>query len=47
MLNKLHDRVPNSYETYYEPFIGGGALLLNERPKKAIISDVNGQLVNI
>lgn len=47
LLDKLHNRVPNSYGTYYEPFIGGGALLLNERPKKAIISDVNEQLINI
>ena len=46
LLDKLHNRVPNSYGTYYEPFIGGGALLLNERPKKAIISDVNEQLIN-
>lgn len=47
LIDKLHDRVPNSYGTYYEPFIGGGALLLNERPGHAIISDVNEQLINI
>lgn len=47
LLDKLHDRVPNSYGTYYEPFIGGGALLLNERPGKAVISDINEQLINV
>ena len=47
LLEKLHDRVPNRYGTYYEPFIGGGALLLYEKPKKAVICDVNEQLINI
>lgn len=46
LIEKLHDRVPNSYGTYYEPFIGGGALLLNERPESAVIGDVNEQLIN-
>ncbi len=47
LLEKLHDRVPNSYSTYYEPFIGGGALLWHEKPRKAVISDVNEQLINL
>lgn len=47
LLDKLHDRVPSKYGTYFEPFIGGGALLLNERPGKALISDINEQLINV
>ena len=47
LIDKLHDRVPNTYGTYFEPFIGGGALLLNERPERVVISDVNEQLINI
>lgn len=47
LLEKLHDRVPNEYGTYYEPFIGGGALFLNEKPQNAVINDVNEQLINI
>jgi len=47
LLEKLHDRVPNKYGTYYEPFIGGGALLLNEKPGNAVIGDVNEQLINV
>lgn len=47
LLDKLHDRVPNSFGTYYEPFIGGGALLLSERPKEAVISDINESLINV
>jgi DNA adenine methylase len=32
--------------TYYEPFIGGGALLFALQPKKAVISDTNPELIN-
>lgn len=32
--------------TYYEPFIGAGSLLLALQPKKAVIGDVNKELVN-
>ena len=31
---------------YYEPFIGGGALLFHLRPAKAVINDLNPELVN-
>ena len=46
LIDKLKDRIPSSYETYYEPFIGGGALLLELKPKKAVIGDINEQLIN-
>ncbi|MEM1167789.1 MAG: DNA adenine methylase [Cyanobacteria bacterium P01_H01_bin.35] len=32
--------------TYYEPFVGGGALLFELQPTKAIISDKNQELIN-
>ena len=47
LLNAISDRLPVSYDTYYEPFIGGAALLLNVAPNKAVINDVNQQLVNL
>ena len=31
--------------TYFEPFVGGGALLLKLMPKKAVINDINKELV--
>ena len=46
LLEQLKNRLPDSYETFYEPFIGGGALLLSIQPKKAIINDSNEQLIN-
>ena len=46
LLDKLYNRTPNSFGTYYEPFIGGGAMLFDLRPEKAVVSDVNEQLIN-
>ena len=34
----------NDY-TYYEPFVGAGAVFLELKPKKALINDVNKQLI--
>jgi DNA adenine methylase len=47
LLDKLKARLPKSYNKYYEPFIGGGALLLALQPEHAVINDVNEQLLNI
>lgn len=47
LLDKLKDRVPSTYGTYYEPFIGGGALFLELKPQRAVINDINEQLINI
>jgi len=47
LLDRLKARLPESYGKYYEPFIGGGALLLDVQPSRAIINDTNEQLLNI
>lgn len=45
MLRHLVPHVPPSYGTYFEPFVGGGALFFALRPEKAVLSDVNRRLV--
>lgn len=42
----LEKKIPIDYNTYVEPFIGGGALFFYLKPKKAIISDINSKLIN-
>jgi DNA adenine methylase len=47
LLGEMKKHLPkniNTY-TYYEPFIGAGALFFELQPKKAIINDFNEQLI--
>src|SRR5699024_9893167 len=37
--------MPEKYNTYYEPFIGGGALFFEVQPENAIINDLNSDLI--
>jgi DNA adenine methylase len=51
LLCEIGKRLPDAIDTYYEPFVGGGALLVNlkneERFSKAVISDLNSELINL
>ena len=47
IIDKLREHVPFEFDTYYEPFIGGGALLFELSPKKAVINDCNEELMNV
>jgi DNA adenine methylase len=50
LLPALQSQLPKGYiksdNSYYEPFLGGGALLFNLQPKRAVINDVNAELMN-
>ena len=47
IIDKLKMYVPDEFDTYYEPFVGGGALLFELSPKKAVINDSNKELMNV
>lgn len=45
IFDKIRDLLPNEFNTYYEPFLGGGAVFFNLLPEKAVISDYNEELM--
>jgi len=47
IINKLIKLSPEEFDTYYEPFVGGGAMLFELSPKKAVINDYNEELMNV
>ena len=45
LIPELKKYIPKKFGTYYEPFVGGGALLFEIQPNKAVISDRNIDLI--
>lgn len=46
LLDRIKERLPLKYNNYFEPFVGGGAVLFGLKPEKAIINDINASLIN-
>lgn len=46
LMDVILSKVPSDINTYYEPFLGGGAVLYNIKAKSKKGSDVNAELIN-
>lgn len=47
LMFELLKNMPESYNRYFEPFIGGGALFFELQPENGYISDMNAELINL
>ena len=45
-LDIIKAHMPESYETFYEPFVGGGALWLDLCPDRAVVNDNYDEVMN-
>lgn len=47
LLPEIKRNMPSDYNKYFEPFVGGGALLFELKHNGAYINDFNSELVNL
>ena len=47
LIDDIAPFIPSNASVYVEPFVGGGAVWLHLQPKRAIINDYNGELINV
>jgi len=45
LLDEIKPLLPKKITNYCEPFMGGGAVLFSIQPKKAMVNDLNGDLI--
>ena len=46
LITQIRERMPEKYNDYYEPFVGGGAVIFALLPANALINDINKALIN-
>jgi DNA adenine methylase len=47
LLPVIRTIVPNSFNRYIEPFLGGGAVLFDLAPAEAVVNDLNAELMRM
>ncbi len=47
LLDEITLLLPKKFSSYCEPFIGGGAVLFSIQPSKAIVNDLNEDLITV
>ena len=47
LLDVIREHLPTDITVYVEPFLGGGAVLFDLQPQRAIINDYNSELMNV
>lgn len=47
LLSDIMPLINKNCSTYVEPFVGGGAVFLEFQPQRAIINDLNSELINV
>lgn len=47
LLDEITPLLPQKITTYCEPFLGGGAVLFSIQPSKAIVNDLNEDLITV
>lgn len=45
LVDEIRNRLPSRFNTYFEPFVGGGAVFFKLQRKKAVINDLNEELI--
>lgn len=45
LISQIKERMPKQYNDYYEPFVGGGAVIFELLPANALINDINKALI--
>jgi len=47
LLDEITPLLPKRVTNYCEPFLGGGAVLFSIQPSKAIVNDLNADLITV